>query len=480
MARALLASRTLDGSIARVVVGSGELPFGDLLGLSGLVGDRDVSPVQLVDSYLRRISMANDELRAYITVCDAEAREAAAHAQADIEAGRCRGRLHGIPIAVKDNILTKGVRTTAHSEVLREFVPDADAEVVRRLRSRGMIVIGKTNTSEFACGGTPIFGTPANPWNIKRHAGASSSGSAIAVAAGLAAAAIGSDTGGSIRVPASLCGVVGLKPTYGLVSTEGCIPLTPSFDHVGPIARTVGDAAVMLECMAEWAVSADIPGASRVPPQAAELLPTLSGLTIGMPREHFFEGAEPDVRSAVDAAIAFFDDHGARIATVSTPIAEELGPAFLVLARMEAFEAHRSQLAELGHLYGDQARSRLLMGRAFGPTDYLRAVGVRDRWLEEIRSVMESVDVMITPTVPFTADKLDIAADELPDMSANTAPFNLCGYPALTIPCGFDRAGLPIGMQLVGRPLSEALLFRVGRLYESGHPWRGMWPRTPA
>lgn len=461
------------------MTGSGELAFRSVWELSELVRRREVSPVQLVDSYIRRISGLDEVLRAYITVCGSEAREAAERAQADIEAGRYRGRLHGIPIAVKDNIWTKGVRTTAHSEVLRDFVPDADAEAVRRLRNCGAILIGKTNTSEFACGGTPMFGTPANPWNTKRHAGASSSGSAIAVAAGLAAAAVGSDTGGSIRVPASLCGVVGLKPTYGLVSTDGCIPLSPSFDHVGPMTRIVADVAVMLECMAERPWRAVAPGVTRVSSESAEPPRALSGLTIGVPREHFFDAAEPDVRNAVDAAIAFFDDHGARIKAVATPVAEELGEAFRVLARMEAFEAHRSRLAELGHLYGDQARSRLLMGGAFGPADRFRAVGIRDRWLDEIRLVMESVDVLITPTVPFTAARLDIGAGELPDMSANTAPFNLCGYPALTIPCGFDRAGLPIGMQLVGGPYSEALLLRMGELHEAHHGWQAFEePRT--
>lgn len=448
--------------------------------LSSLFGRRRASPVEVVRALLERIERYDGYLRTYLTVCADEALAEARRAERAILQGARRGPLHGIPISHKDISWTKGVRTTAHSRTLADFVPTEDATHVRRLRAAGMILLGKTSTTEFANGGMDMRGYTPNPWNPTRYTGGSSAGSAGALVAGLAVAATGSDTGGSIRVPSSFCGVVGLKPTYGRVSRYGVIPLSWTLDNAGPMARTVQDCALLLQAMA--GPDSRDPASARVPVPdfTAGLGRGVRGLVLGVPRQHYYEGLESGVDRAVQAALRTLEDLGARVEPVDLPHAGDLEPAYSVLIAVEAFALHIGRLRRQGAYYGERSRRRIGAGAFYTAAEYQHALQIRRLWTEEVNAVFARVDALVTPTLPYPAFTLEAQEFGPPDSSWGTRQFNLSGHPALSVPCGFTVDGLPVGLQLAGRAFDEATLFRIAHAYETATGWHRQRPRLEA
>jgi aspartyl-tRNA(Asn)/glutamyl-tRNA(Gln) amidotransferase subunit A len=441
---------------------------------------RELSPLELTQSLLERTQAHDARLRSYITVCADTALEAARQAERELRSGDDRGPLHGVPVAHKDNLWTRSVRTTAHSRTLLEFVPEDDATAVERLAGAGMVLLGKTNTTEFACGDLHLFGDTPNPWDTSSFSGASSGGSASALAAGLALAATGSDTGGSIRAPASFCGVVGVKPTYGRVSRFGLVPLSPTMDHVGPMARTVADAALLLGAMSGHDPRDPSSARQPVPDFAAGLEPELGGLVLGVPEGHFYKGLEPAVDGAVREALRVLEGLGARLEPVSLPLAGELSAAASVVTMSEAFGQHAGRLRERAADYGPKARRRIAAGAFYSAADYQEALQVRALWLHQLGGVFASVDALLTPTLPFTAFPTELQHSGPPDTSWGTRQFNLSGHPAMTLPCGFEAGGLPIGLQVIARPFDERTMFQVGHAFEQATPWHRRRPSLEA
>jgi aspartyl-tRNA(Asn)/glutamyl-tRNA(Gln) amidotransferase subunit A len=467
--------------------------FFSIEALSGLYSRKELSPVEQVTRFFERISLLNVQLNAYLTITREQAISAARSSEHRFQRGAGRGPLDGIPIAIKDNIWTQGVRTTAGSKFLADFIPRTDSRVVGRLRRAGAIILGKTNLHEFAYGVTsenPHYGAVRNPWDTSRIAGGSSGGSAVAVAAGLCAAALGTDTGGSVRIPAALCGVVGLKPTFGRVSCCGTVPLAPSFDHVGPIARTVGDAALLLGVMAgRDAADAATLAQPRLRPfgsireLSSRLRPRFTKrhlLRLGWPREYFFDRVADDVRRSVEAAACSFEEMGAIVEEVSLPHVFDGDEPSTTMALAEATHVHRAAGWFPQHEadYGEDVRTRLKMGDDIRAAAYLAALEVRRRVRTDFETALEKVDAIIAPTVPVTAPRLGEAKIEIggAEETVRSAlirlnrPGNFTGLPAISIPCGWTRAGLPIGLQLLGRAWQEERLLGIARLFEEAHP----------
>jgi aspartyl-tRNA(Asn)/glutamyl-tRNA(Gln) amidotransferase subunit A len=436
----------------------------------------DTSPVEVVEAYLARIDAYDGALRSHATVCRDAVRLAAKRAEIEIRRQGPRGPLHGIPLSHKDNLWTRGVRTGCHSRTSFDHVPDQDATAVARLHEAGALLLGKTNTTEFACGDQDVVGDTPNPWDVRAHSGASSAGSASALAAGLTAGATGSDTGGSIRAPAALCGVVGVKPTYGRVSRHGLVPLAWSMDHVGPMARTVADAATMLQAMAGGDSRDPTSDARPVPDYAAALTERLPGMRVGVPIGYFFDGLEPDVEAAVRAALTVLEDLGVRLVPVHLPTAGDLAAAGSLLSMWEAFALHAATLRREGATYGRKARAQIGAGGFHSAADVAHALQVRALWGREVARAFDDVDVLVTPTLPFTRVGRDAWIEGPPDTSWATRAFSLTGHPALTLPCGFDRAGSPIALQVAARRFDEATMFRVGHAYEQATPWHARRP----
>lgn len=447
------------------------LPFTHITELAELVKNKKVSPVEIVQELLTRIEQFNSQLNSYITTCADSALATARQAEAEIQAGHYRGALHGIPVSHKDLSWTKGVRTTAHSKTLLEFIPETNATHVERLEKAGMVLLGKTNTTEFACGDMHLFGKSCNPWDITRSSGASSGGSANAVAAGLAVAATGTDTGGSTRVPASFCGVVGVKATFGRVSRYGIFPLSYTMDSVGPITRTVADAALMLNAMSGCDPLDSSTSHETVPDFTSSLRQGIKGLVLGVPEHYFFEGLEPAVAKATEAALKQLESLGAKLQVVRLPMAADLSAAANILVMGEAFSQHAARLREGAQGYGPKARRRICSGAFFSSAEFLQAAQIRTLWIRELGTVMRQVDALITPTLPFTAFSVETWEDNPPDTSWATRHFNFSGHPAMTVPCGFDEQGLPIGLQIVANAFDEATMFRVGHAYEQTTKW---------
>jgi aspartyl-tRNA(Asn)/glutamyl-tRNA(Gln) amidotransferase subunit A len=457
-------------------VGS-DLAFQPAFVLSDLVASRQVSPVEIVTALLERVDRYDAVLRSYITVCRDAAIRAARRAERQIMAGRRLGPLHGIPVSHKDISWTKGVRTTAHSRTLLDFIPREDATHVRRLARAGMILFGKTSTTEFASGEMQVFGTSRNPWDRSRYTGGSSAGSASALIAGLAVAATGSDTGGSIRVPASFCGIVGLKPTYGRVSRYGVIALSWSMDHAGPMTRTVRDCALMLNAMAGYDPLDPSTVRVPVPDFTADLGRDLAGVVIGVPQQHYYSGLEPDVDAAIRAALRHLEHLGARLEPVDLPRAGELEAVGALLVMAEAFSVHADRLRRQAADYGNRCRRRIAAGAFYTSAEYQQALQIRREWVDEIERVFQRVDALVTPTLPHPAILIEVQEAGPPDTSWGTRQFNLSGHPALSLPCGFTAGGLPIGMQLVTRAFEETLLFRIAHAYEQSTEWHVRRPR---
>ncbi len=442
---------------------------------------RECSPLELTEAYLQRIETLNPRVNAYITVTAERARADARRATEELAAGSSRGPLHGIPIALKDLYETAGIRTTGGGKIHANHVPAHDCPVAQRLRDAGTILLGKLNTHEYAYGVTtnnPHYGTTRNPWNLEHIPGGSSGGSGAAIAAGLATATLGTDTGGSIRMPASVCGVVGLKPTYGRVSKAGVLPLSYLFDHTGPITRTVEDAALVLNAIAGY----DPTDATtvRVPTEdyTACLRDGVRGLRIGIPRGYFYDHLEDDVAAAVERAIAELRRLGADVRDVEIPgVADGVGALFgLVLA--EAQEIHADALRTRPADFGADVRG-LLTSPSPDAAMLMLGLRARDALTVSMRRVLESVDLLVTPTTPIVAARIGqdtiryggLEESILSAMIRCTAPFNATGLPALSIPCGFTGAGLPVGLQFAGRPFDEVTVLRAGHAYEQATEW---------
>jgi Asp-tRNA(Asn)/Glu-tRNA(Gln) amidotransferase A subunit family amidase len=419
---------------------------------------RKISPVELTRDCLDRITALNPVLNAFITVTADRALEQAHAAEAEILRGNWRGPLHGIPIGLKDIIDTAGILTTAASNLYKHRIPIRDAEVVGRLEQAGAVFLGKQNLHEFAYGGSSMisaYGEVHNPWNPKHIAGGSSGGSAAAVAAGLGFAAIGTDTAGSIREPAALCGVVGLKPTYGRVSAQGVIPLSESLDHVGPIAGNVTDATVLFRALAEG---------DGVPPEDFLGIWDRSkiSLRVGVPRAFFYEGLHPEVMQAVETALLVITSLGAELLDIAlTPDNDRTVQA------AESYAFHAANVAKTPELYQPETLRRIKTGESISPQDYQRKLADLKVEREKIRAIFEAVDLIVTPTTPAPASKIadlqqnpELLRPHELILLRNTRPFNVWGLPAISIPCGLTKAGLPIGLQIAGPPNREDLVLQ--------------------
>lgn len=443
------------------------------------IRERELSPVELVESVLDRIEEVEPHLGAYVTLTADRARMTAREAEQDITAGRLRGPLHGIPMGLKDLIDVAGTATTASSRVRSGHHAEADSAVAAALAAAGAVLVGKTHTHEFAYG--LITPQTSNAWDRNRVAGGSSGGSAVAVAAGSATFALGTDTGGSIRVPAALNGVVGLKPTYGLISRYGVTSLSWSLDHVGPIARTVEDAAVVLTALAGH--DPRDPASPAIPAANYRLDPgtNLRGLRIGVPRNYYFDHVAAEVEAAVRRAISELESLGAHLVEVEIPMTRYIQATQWGLMVPEATAFHEKILRTVPELYQPDVRILLEAGELMPAGDYLRAQRARALMRQAWARMFEQADVIATPTVPLTAVKAGDNAVTWPDGTAEgvsdayvrlAAPANITGIPALSIPIGHDTEGMPIGMQLLGRPFGEPTVLRVGHAYERTQPAR--------
>lgn len=443
-----------------------------------LVSTKEVSPVELVDACLGRIDSVNDKLAAYIDVYRDGARQVAKAAETMISAGHRLGPLHGVPIALKDNIGLAGLVTTAGSKILEDWRPDVDATVAERLKGSGAIIIGKTNMHEFAWGGTsanPHYGFVRNPWNTDRFPAGSSGGSGAAVAARTCYGALGTDTGGSIRLPSAINGIVGIRPTIGRVSNAGIVPLAWSMDTVGPMARTVEDCALMFNVIAGYdprdLSSTTIPTVNYT----ADLNHGVQGLRIGIVSDYFFHHLQAPVHDAVKAALDTLVELGASVIDVAIENIHGNISAQLTVESCEPSTYHQQWLRERPQDYGDDVRLLLEIGELHLATHYLQAQRYRSLLRAEFMDAFKSVDVFICPTLPFTATRIGETLVEIEngieeDMLAAIMQFtgvpSLTGLPSLNVPCGFDPDGLPIGMQVIGRPFDETTLFRVGSAFQ--------------
>jgi aspartyl-tRNA(Asn)/glutamyl-tRNA(Gln) amidotransferase subunit A len=458
----------------------------DITQLAPLIRGRHVSSVEVTRAYLERIERLNPRLNAYITVTGELAQAQARQVDAELAAGTYRGPLHGVPIGIKDLFDVEGVPTTFGSKILKDSVAQRDATVVARLKQAGAVILGKHNLHEFAFGITsenPHFGAVRNPWNTDRIPGGSSGGTASAVAAGLCAAGIGSDTGASIRAPASFCGVVGLKPTYGRVSRRGGLPLAWSLDHAGPLARSVADCAVLLQAIAghdsEDQGSAEVP----VPDFSARLHAGVGGLRVGVPREYFFDLVEPDVDRLVRQALRVIEGQGARVEEVSLPHVGHAQVAGNVIMSTEAAAWHATWLRERSDDYGADVLARIRGGQLIRAVDYLASQQMRALIQADFARAFERVDVVIAPTVPLVAPPIGQTLEprgplNLPARGIAgraTVPCNLTGMPAISVPCGFSE-GLPVGLQIMGAAFDEARVLQVAAAYEAACDWRTARP----
>lgn len=447
---------------------------------------RDTSAVELLEATLDRIAQTEPHVHAYVGVMEETARAEAEKADGELHEGRRRSALHGIPIAVKDLCYTRGFPTSAGSKVLEGFVPDYDAGVVERLRRAGAVVVGKTVMHEFAYG--QDVPPTRNSWDNTCYPGGSSAGSGVSVAVGSAFGAIGTDTGGSIRVPACVNGIVGLKPTAGRVSRRGIVPMSPTLDTVGPLARTVEDCALILGVIAGRGAGDATAIDEQVPDYAAQLSERLDGIRVGVEREYFFyEGVRPDVRAAADAAILKLESLGAELVDVpKIEYIEYCAAVGITVLVADTSEWHHSFLRERSDHYVQATRVMLELGELVPATAYVRAQKVRSLVQAGVRRVFDELqlDALATPTIPVTTMPVELLSVDLTGTGETAlAAFlhhcflaNVVGIPALTVPCGFSDAGLPVGLQLYGRPFGEAALFRVAHSYESATDWHTRHP----
>jgi aspartyl-tRNA(Asn)/glutamyl-tRNA(Gln) amidotransferase subunit A len=468
--------------------------FATIEELRVLLVKRKISPVELTEQFLLRIERHNPRLNAYLTVTADHALAAARRAEKELARRRGsssrRSPLLGIPFTLKDNIWTRGIRTTAGSKILRDFVPAEDATVVRKLARAGAILLGKTNLHEFAYGITnnnAHYGPARNPWAPDRISGGSSGGSAVAIAAGLCVASVGTDTGGSLRVPSALCGIVGLKPSFGRVSVFGTVPLAPTFDHVGPLARSVADAAILLGLLAGRDPLDATSSARQVEDYSAALRKPLRKFRLGRPREHYWEKLDREVRRAAEVAIRDMEKQGATVREISLPHLGEVAEAATNISLAETRYCHETAGYFPAHEdeYSEEVRQRVDAGGKVLATQYLAGLDVQKRVRAEFDSALQDVDAIVAPTVPVPApligaEEVDIDGERIgvrPALVGMNRPANFTGHPAISVPCGFTRDGLPIGLQLIGRSFDESTLLRIAYAYEQTHEWRTRHPR---
>ena len=458
----------------------GELAGLSLQKVSELVRKKSVSPVELTQECLQRIERLNPILNAFITVDAEGSLKQARQAEGEIQHAKWRGPLHGIPVALKDNIDTAGIRTTAASAVFADRIPAQDAEVVRRLRAAGSVILGKLNMHEFAFGGTSItsyFGPVHNPWKPDHIAGGSSGGSAAAVATGLCYGALGTDTAGSIRIPGAFCGVVGFKPTYGLVSNRGVIPMRLSLDHVGPLTRTVSDSALLLQQLAgydpEDITSVDVP----VPNYTEGLSRGKLSFRLGVPRALFYDKLDPDIEKAVQQALVLLSQWGQSTQDVELPEVRNLPVA---PTGAEVYAYHAQYMARSPELYQEETLLKLRQTAEVNAATYMDAIHSLERLRREVKEVFAAVDLLVTPTMAIPPASIPEAAQveqemiqnrQLSPTTRNTVPFDVYGLPTITVPCGFTHDGLPIGLQISGPPWGEILVFRLAHAYEQATDW---------
>jgi aspartyl-tRNA(Asn)/glutamyl-tRNA(Gln) amidotransferase subunit A len=454
----------------------------DLTSTAAAIVAGETSPVELTEDALRAIQELNPSLNAYITVMGEQAMTSALAAEREIAGGTYRGPLHGIPVSVKYIFATTGVRTTAGSRVLKDNVSVDDAAVIERLAEAGAILLGKTNLLEF-CGDAahPDFGTTRNPWNPTRHASGSSGGSAASTAAGLDYGSVGSDTGGSTRLPASFCGVCGLKPTYGLVSRFGMQPFSWTLDHVGVFARTACDLTLLLEALAGYdprdPQSADQP----VPNYQRRLTKQLDGLRIGLLENFMDSDVDSEVRDAVARAVGVLEAAGATVGALNIPELERDGG--ITSARIltpERSYTHRDLFDLHQNDYSDAFLARVRSGQEATALSYIDGLETRARLRRLVRERQIDIDLLVLPTAPIVAPSLDAPALDPPTYLRMTAPFNVTGQPALSLLCGFTRAGLPIGLQIVGREFEDATVLRAAHAYQLRTDWHRRRPSIAA
>jgi len=447
-----------------------------------LIRKKEIKPTELTEAVLHRIGRLNDHMRAFITVMADRAMDQARVAESGLVRNTNVGVLHGVPMSLKDLFDTNGVRTTAGAKVFTDRIPTEDATVVRKVQDAGAVIVGKANLHEAAFGVTtinPHFGTARNPWNPDHISGGSSGGSAAAVALSLGFGSLGSDTGGSIRIPASICGVVGLKPTYGRCSLRGVVPLSWSMDHPCPIARTVEDVAILLEAMSGHDPLDPSSRDTPVPHYLEALTGNLRGLRIGIPTTYFFESLEPEVESALKDALKAFQKLGATIHEVQLKTSTLQRGIWSQIACPEAYSFHERYLETQGEQYGADVRGRIEVGRLLLSIDYVRAQRARTLMKEEMKQVLKSVDVIVTPTIPVPPPRIDAPTIQQGNvrvpvgvaLTRFTRHFNLTGQPCISVPCGFTQDGLPLGMQIAGRPFDEATVLRAAHAYEQEAQW---------
>ncbi|MFC1749050.1 Asp-tRNA(Asn)/Glu-tRNA(Gln) amidotransferase subunit GatA [Pseudomonadota bacterium] len=470
--------------------------------------DKEFSSAELTQAFLDRVAKLNDDLNIYLTLTEDIAMKQAAEADKRLAGGGALSVLDGVPVAIKDNFNTKGVRTTCASNMLRDFVPPYDATVIERLNESGMVMLGKVNMDEFASGGSTehsFRGPSKNPWDRERVPGGTSGGSAAAVAADLACYSLGSDTGGSIRQPASFCGVTGLKVTYGRVSRSGVTAMASSWDTIGPLTKTVEDAALVLQQIAGQDVKDSTTPPVKVPDYSANLGKGVKGLKIGVPKEYFTEGIDADVESAVREALKEYEKMGAEVKEVSLPYTKYAVAAYYIvmpaelsanLARFDGIRYGSKPSKEPKDLvdhyfqarsegFGDEIKRRIMMGTyvlsaGYYDAYYKKAQRVRSLIVKDFESVFEDVDVLVAPVAPTPAFKIgEQVGDPLSMYLADvfTIPFSCAGVPALSLPCGASKSGLPIGMQIAGPQFSEAKILQVGAAFEQATEWHKRKPQ---
>jgi aspartyl-tRNA(Asn)/glutamyl-tRNA(Gln) amidotransferase subunit A len=462
---------------------SDELHWLSIAELAPLLERRELSPVELTRHYLERIQRLDGQLNSYQLVMAKAAQATARQAEEEIGRGGYRGRLHGVPIGLKDLFEVAGVACTMGSRILAECVPERDATVVTRLRDAGAVILGKQTMHEFAFGVTsenPHYGDVRNPWDTQRVAGGSSGGTGVAIAAGLCVAGLGSDTGGSIRIPASFCGIVGIKPTYGRVSRAGALPLSWSLDHVGPMARSVTDCALVLEAIAGPDPRDPSASSRNVPSYTSDLTGDVAGLRLGVPSEHFFELVEPGVVECVRAAIGVLESLGARIEEVPVPHAPHAQMAGTAIMASESATWHAEWLRTRPDEYGRDVLLRIRQGLLVRATEYLLAQQMRSLIQADFTAAFaRGVQAIVAPTLPLVAPRIgktfdkggpfDLAPRGV--ITRTTVPANLAGLPAASVPCGFSD-GLPVGLQVIGPAFDEATVLRVAHAYEQASDWR--------
>ncbi len=466
-----------------------ELCFLSLAQLAEQIKTRAVSPVEVTHAYLDRIQAVDSKLNSYITVAAEHALREAQAAEAEMSADGYRGPLHGIPLAHKDIVATKGMRTTCGSKIFKDAVPDYDATVIERFQTAGAVLLGKLNMNEFATTiPSAFFGRVNNPWNLGHSPGGSSSGSGAAVAAGLCAGSLGTDTGGSIRVPAAFCGTVGLKATHGRISLYGVTPLAWSLDHIGPLTRTVQDAALMLQVLAGFDARDSVSRQAPVGDYMTKLSGEVQGLRLGVPARFFPEYTDPEAKSAFEAAVQVLEDLGAHIEEINLPDLEQTWPIANAIINGEANVWHAPYLQTQAEDYGPQVRKFLERGKSMLATDYVKARQAQTRLSQEMQARFAHIDALLTPgeLIPAPAhDAFSIIIDGreaklLSAIISATCPFNLTGQPALTVPCGFTTSGLPLAIQIVGKPFDEATILQIGHAYEVHTEWHQQRPSLDA